>query len=306
MYFEYCLYAALVVLGAGVVAWLWLKLTGRNDRTNICILAAGTLSALAASLIIPSIARLLHERASLSPAVSVVFAFVLCSAAIGLGFLIYKAVTALFGAKARVSPADADPSGRMADIYSQQAPEPASKPAFTPRPEPMAKPASPYEPGPIQEPAPTFEPEPVPTPTFAPEPEVTPTPVSAPAPEPMPAPLPAKTGADIGIITEKYVDTGRITDRIGVEEDRTNEKNIRILLENAIDMKTAGRLAEAADNYRQLMYLTSDKGFAVQIIIELCSILKKLNNAQLIHKILESERGDLLTDDMKADIINNI
>ena len=240
MYLKYGLYVAPVILITAFAAWLFLKVSGRADRSNNRILIFGTISASAVALLIPAIARALLERLSLSIILSVISAFLLCSLILGFGFILAHVFV-----KKDETPDDSSP-GILEYL--------------------------------IAEPAATLEAIP---------------PVSE---EP----------SDIGEYKQKIVDTGRNTDKIGVEENSNNEEMVKKLLKSALDCRMQGRFAESVACYREILNLTPDKRLASQIIIEICGISKQIKNTQLIYEILNSEQGNLLDYEIKTDILNNI
>ena len=240
MYLKYGLYVVPVILITALAAWLFLKLSGKSDRSNNRILLFGTISSLAVALLIPAIAGTLLEKLSLSIFLSVTSAFLICSLIISLGFIITNTLV-------------------RKSVKSDE-----RIPSFL---ENL-----------INEPAASIE-------------------ATLPISE-----KPRETGEN----QQKIVDTERNTDKIGVEENSSNDYRFKQLLESALDYQIAGRFTEALASYRETLKLVFDKGLATQIIIEICGISKRIKDTQIIYEILNSEQGKLLDFEIKTEILNNI
>jgi len=112
---------------------------------------------------------------------------------------------------------------------------------------------------------------------------------------------------------EKIVDTERITDRIGIEEDSAAhndvawpEAQIIAKLAEAEEHKAGGRLSESIACLYEVLTQKPDKKLSTLIIIEICSLSKKMDNAQYVRELLESDAVSPLDATIKEEILSNI
>ncbi len=80
-------------------------------------------------------------------------------------------------------------------------------------------------------------------------------------------------------------------------------KTAEMLLDEALQFKTAGQLEKAAQAYRQLLEKPPERKLAQSVILDLCALYKKLNAKEQALSLLESKTGELLDGALKTEII---
>jgi len=111
---------------------------------------------------------------------------------------------------------------------------------------------------------------------------------------------------------EKIVDTGRNTDRIGIEETVSlddvvwQETQLRAKLSEAVDHKAQGRFSDSIACLYEVLTQKPDNKLSTLIIIEICSLSKKMDNAQYVRELLESDAVSPLDATIKEEILSNI
>ena len=80
-------------------------------------------------------------------------------------------------------------------------------------------------------------------------------------------------------------------------------KTTDMLLDEALQFKTAGQLEKAAQAYEQLLEEPPEKRLAQNVILDLCALYKKLNAKERALSLLESKAGELLDGALKTEII---
>ncbi|SHI48483.1 hypothetical protein [Thermoclostridium caenicola] len=273
---EYSLYAVPAILVTGAVTWIYLRMKGRAEKSNVRALIFSTAVAIFIALLVPAIARLYYHETGLPAMASAAAAFVslvlLAAAAYVLGTRLLKMKTQ--SAELRESFGYAGEEAAAAQEEGAASPEEqqeeASKTEKTGDEEGSDS-------LPLMDDAERL--------------------CGADGAESQESPEDRET---------EEVDTLQNIDKIGVEGHVPVQENLDELLRAAMDSKMRGDLQESVSCYRRALVHIQDKELMTMVILDLCGLAKLMKNTRLVRDILDSEHGKMLDDAIKGEILANI
>ena len=89
-------------------------------------------------------------------------------------------------------------------------------------------------------------------------------------------------------------------------ENNNDQSDIVLLLDRAFELKNQRNFYGAISYYETALIMNPEDDLRFLIILDLCALYKKTNQPELINKILESTRCDLLNLEIKEDILRNL
>jgi len=302
---EYSLYAVPAILVTGAVTWLYLKVKGRAEKSNVRSLVLSTAVAILIALLVPVTARLFYHEVGLPVMASAVAAFIsLVILAGAVSFLVTrllrkKAQSAglqkAFGYAAEESAAGEEdsqvPDEEQVLEKTEGKTQPDEEQAYE---TPAYEEREDEERGDMEGTAEAAHAESI---GYFAGAESTDSAESLYGTEPVAPPE---------VFADEEVDTLQNIDKIGDKEHGNAHEDPNDLLGAAMDCKMRGDFHEAVSFYLRALEHIHDKELKALVILDLCSLAKRMKNTRMIRDILDSGHGKMLDDEIRDEILANI